>query len=78
MRLDYIENDMKIPLSATEGNLENTHDRNSNLKQRVYSLQTQLDEMVKTNQQQNVIEEYRSKEGVTNLFATESYFLWTD
>jgi len=57
----HLENDMKMRLSATEESLENVH-RFLNLEQQVSSLKTQLDALVTTNQQQKVIEEYRSKE----------------
>jgi len=61
-RLDSIENDLLKRMTAVEESVENAHYRVSELEHQITSLQCQFKEMQTTRKDENIIQEYRSKE----------------
>jgi len=61
-RLDSIENDSLKRMTAIEESVENSHCRVSELEHQISSLQCQFKEMQTTRKNDNIIQEYRSKE----------------
>ena len=62
-RLDSIENDLLKRMTAIEESVENAHYRVSELEHEIISLQCQFKkEMQTTRKDENIIQEYRSKE----------------
>ena len=61
-RLDSIENDLLKRMTAVEESVENAHYRVSELEHQITSLQCQFEEIQTTRKDENIIQEYRSKE----------------
>jgi len=61
-RLDSVENDLLKRMTAVEESVENAHYRVSELEHQTIALQCQLKEMQITRKDENIIQEYRSKE----------------
>ena len=61
-RLDSIENDLVKRMTAVEESVENAHYRVCELEHQITSLQCQFKEMQTTRKDENIIQEYRSKE----------------
>ena len=62
LRLDSIENDVLKRMIAIEETVKNAHYRVSELEHQKSSLQCQFKDMQTTRKDENIIEEYRSKE----------------
>jgi len=61
-RLDSIENDLLKRMTAVEESVENAQYRVSELEHQITSLQCQFKEMQTARKDENIIQEYRSKE----------------
>ena len=61
-RLDSIENDLLKRMTAVEESVENAHYRVSESEHQITSLKCQFKEMQTTRKDENIIQEYRSKE----------------